>query len=41
MLTAMMTVWNMLGTQYDVWSANTDLEYHEEQHLEANVDCDE
>jgi protoporphyrinogen oxidase len=31
MLTAMMTVWNMLGAQHDVWSANTDLEYHEEQ----------
>jgi protoporphyrinogen oxidase len=30
MLTAMMTVWNMLGAAYDVWSVNTDFEYHEE-----------
>jgi protoporphyrinogen oxidase len=30
MLTAMMTVWNMLGAEYDVWSVNTDFEYHEE-----------
>jgi protoporphyrinogen oxidase len=31
MLTAMMTVWNMLGASHDVWAVNTDLEYHEEQ----------
>ena len=30
MLTAMMTVWNMQGAQHDVWSVNTDYEYHEE-----------
>jgi protoporphyrinogen oxidase len=30
MLTAMMTVWNMQGAQHDVWSVNTDFEYHEE-----------
>jgi len=30
MLTAMMTVWNMLGEHHDVWSVNTDYEYHEE-----------
>jgi protoporphyrinogen oxidase len=31
MLTAMMTVWNMLGASHDVWAVNTDFEYHEEQ----------
>ncbi len=30
MLTAMMTVWNMQGAAHDVWSVNTDYEYHEE-----------
>jgi protoporphyrinogen oxidase len=30
MLTAMMTVWNMQGENHDVWSVNTDYEYHEE-----------
>ncbi|HEY2805656.1 MAG TPA: NAD(P)/FAD-dependent oxidoreductase [Gemmatimonadales bacterium] len=30
MLTAMMTVWNMQGAHHDVWSVNTDYEYHEE-----------
>ena len=30
MLTAMMTVWNMFGASHDVWSVNTDFEYHEE-----------
>jgi protoporphyrinogen oxidase len=30
MLTAMMTVWNMQGAAHDVWSVNTDFEYHEE-----------
>jgi protoporphyrinogen oxidase len=30
MLTAMMTVWNMQGEHHDVWSVNTDYEYHEE-----------
>jgi protoporphyrinogen oxidase len=34
MLTAMMTVWNMKGAQHDVWSVNTDFEYHEEQRLD-------
>jgi protoporphyrinogen oxidase len=38
MLTAMMTVWNMLGERHDVWSANTDLEYFEEQRLEVVPD---
>jgi protoporphyrinogen oxidase len=31
MLTAMMAVWNMQGASYDLWSVNTDYEYHEEQ----------
>jgi protoporphyrinogen oxidase len=30
MLTAMMAVWNMQGEAHDVWSVNTDFEYHEE-----------
>jgi protoporphyrinogen oxidase len=34
MLTAMMTVDNMLGASLDVWTANTDYEYHEEQRVE-------
>jgi len=33
MLTAMMAVANMRGASYDVWSVNTDYEYHEEQKL--------
>ena len=33
MLTAMMSVWNMLGEQYDVWEVNTDYEYHEEMKI--------
>ncbi|HTL04365.1 MAG TPA: NAD(P)/FAD-dependent oxidoreductase [Gemmatimonadales bacterium] len=34
MLTAMMAVWNMQGASHDIWSVNTDFEYHEEQRLE-------
>jgi protoporphyrinogen oxidase len=30
MLTAMMSIWNMQGASHDVWSVNTDYEYHEE-----------
>jgi len=33
MFTAMLTVANMKGASHDVWSVNTDLEYHEEQRL--------
>jgi protoporphyrinogen oxidase len=33
MLTAMMSVWNMQGAAHDVWSVNTDFDYHEEQKL--------
>jgi protoporphyrinogen oxidase len=38
MLTAMMAVWNMQGANHDVWSVNTDFEYHEEQRLERPAD---
>jgi len=34
MLTAMMAVANMRGASHDVWSVNTDYEYHEEQKIE-------
>ena len=34
MLTAMMAIWNMQGASHDIWSVNTDFEYHEEQKLE-------
>jgi protoporphyrinogen oxidase len=34
MLTAMMAVWNMQGAQHDIWTVNTDFEYHEEQKIE-------
>jgi hypothetical protein len=34
MLTAMMTVANMRGASHDVWSVNTDFEYHEEQRID-------
>ncbi|MCG8469300.1 MAG: NAD(P)/FAD-dependent oxidoreductase [Gemmatimonadetes bacterium] len=37
MLTSMMTVWNMLGARYDIWSVNTDFEYHEEQRFERPI----
>ena len=35
MLTAMMAVANMHGSSHDVWSVNTDYEYHEEQRLDS------
>jgi hypothetical protein len=34
MYTAMLAVENMLGRHHDIWSVNTDLEYHEEQRIE-------
>ena len=34
MLTAMMAVMNMQGASHDIWSVNTDTDYHEEQRLE-------
>lgn len=37
MLTSMMSVWNMQGASHDVWSVNTDFEYHEEMKLEAGT----
>jgi protoporphyrinogen oxidase len=33
MLTAIMTVDNLLGATHDIWSVNTDYEYHEEQRV--------
>lgn len=33
MLTAMMAVDNMMGSSHDIWSVNTDYEYHEEQRV--------
>ena len=33
MLTAMLTLENMNGAHHDVWSVNTDFEYHEQQKL--------
>jgi len=38
MYTAMLTVQNMFGASYDVWSVNTDLEYHEEQRVAFAAD---
>ena len=38
MLTAMMAVWNMQGAAYDIWTVNTDYEYHEEQRVEPTAD---
>lgn len=35
MLTAMMAVANMRGASHDVWSVNTDYEYHEEQKIDV------
>ena len=37
MFTAMMAVQNMRGASHDVWSVNTDFEYHEEQKIESAV----
>jgi protoporphyrinogen oxidase len=34
MLTALMAVQNMQGASHDIWSVNTDFEYHEEQKLD-------
>jgi protoporphyrinogen oxidase len=34
MFTAMMAVANMRGASHDIWSVNTDFEYHEEQKIE-------
>jgi len=34
MLTAMLAVANMRGASHDIWSVNTDFEYHEEQRLD-------
>jgi protoporphyrinogen oxidase len=34
MLTAMMAVWNLQGASHDLWSVNSDFEYHEEMRSE-------
>jgi protoporphyrinogen oxidase len=39
MFTAMMSVDNMLGASHDVWSVNTDFDYHEEQRVEDSVEA--
>ena len=33
MLTAMMSVWKMMGADHDVWAVNSDFEYHEEMRI--------
>ncbi|MGH9387715.1 MAG: NAD(P)/FAD-dependent oxidoreductase [Vicinamibacterales bacterium] len=38
MLTAIMTVDNMLGSSHDIWSVNTDYEYHEEQRVTESAE---
>jgi protoporphyrinogen oxidase len=35
MLSAMMAVENMRGARHDIWSVNSDFDYHEEQKIEA------
>jgi protoporphyrinogen oxidase len=37
MYTAMLAVENMNGADHDIWSVNTDLEYHEEQRIQEPV----
>ena len=37
MYTAMLAVENMLGAHHDLWSVNTDLEYHEEQRIDPKA----
>jgi protoporphyrinogen oxidase len=34
MMTAMLTIENMRGASHDVWSVNTDFDYHEEQKID-------
>ncbi len=37
MYTAMLTVENMMGSDHDIWSVNTDFEYHEEQRVDESA----
>ncbi len=37
MLTAMMAVQNMNGASHDIWSVNTDFDYHEEQKVDEKT----
>jgi len=39
MLTAMMTIENMMGAAHDVWSVNTDFDYHEEQKVDPAAEA--
>jgi protoporphyrinogen oxidase len=39
MLTAMMTIENMMGGAHDVWSVNTDFDYHEEQKVDPAAEA--
>lgn len=36
MLTALLALQNMQGASYDIWSVNTDFDYHEEQRVETS-----
>ena len=36
MLTALLALQNMQGASYDIWSVNTDFDYHEEQQVETS-----
>jgi hypothetical protein len=38
MLTAMLSVKNILGANYDVWGVNVDNEYHEEMKEQPDAD---
>lgn len=37
MLTAVYAARNIVGEQHDVWSVNTEMEYHEEERVKASV----
>jgi protoporphyrinogen oxidase len=41
MLTAMLSVENILGAQHDIWAVNVDDEYHEEVRAEATPEVSE
>ncbi|MBA2524886.1 MAG: NAD(P)/FAD-dependent oxidoreductase [Pyrinomonadaceae bacterium] len=41
MLTAMLSVKNILGANYDVWNVNVDQEYHEESRGDQNEESEE
>lgn len=39
MLTAMLAVWNIFGSRYDLWQVNMDKEYHEEVSEAETIDA--